>query len=367
MAFVIIIFIVFGILFGGHYLFYRTLLSFFGIKNPTHILALRIILGILSFSFIIMSLISSRYFNIFTRVLYSLAAGWIGFLLYLVLACVFIWIIYGIFNLIGISFNTKMLAIIMLSLGLATGIYGVINAMIIRVTKITIEMPNLPEEWKNKKAVWVSDTHLGQVRNVPFSEHVASLIQEQHPDIIFIGGDLYDGTAVNLDEAIKPFLELSAPLGKYFITGNHEEFSSSTKYLEAVKKVGIKVLNNEMAVADGMQIIGVDYQTTRSEDNLRAVLEKINPDRSKPSILLRHSPSTFEPTLNAGINLQISGHAHAGQVFPANLISSIIYKGYIYGLKNYGNLKIFISSGAGTWGPPLRVGNYPEIVVFTFK
>jgi predicted MPP superfamily phosphohydrolase len=115
-----------------------------------------------------------------------------------------------------------------------------------------------------------------------------------------------------------------------------------------------------------LQIIGVDYRDTREEESFESILKKIGIDRKKPSILLKHAPFHLQAARDHGIVLQLSGHTHHGQVFLFRFITSRVYQGYDYGLKRFGDLLVYTSSGAGTWGPPVRVDTKPEIVVITF-
>jgi predicted MPP superfamily phosphohydrolase len=192
------------------------------------------------------------------------------------------------------------------------------------------------------------------------------MIQSLRPDIVFIGGDLFDGEPVDLDRIIEPFSKISAPYGTNFVTGNHEEFRNKTLYLRAVRRAGMRVLDNEMVVVDGLQIIGVDYRDTRREDQFKAILQKIKINHDKPSILLKHSPLNLEVAREQGISLQLSGHSHHGQVFLLRFITSQVYHGYDYGLKWFGDLLVYTSSGAGTVWPPMRIDTIPEIVFITF-
>jgi predicted MPP superfamily phosphohydrolase len=208
---------------------------------------------------------------------------------------------------------------------------------------------------------------LGQVRNFGFAQKIATMVQDLHPDIIFIGGDLYDAETVDVDKVIEPFSRISVPYGTYFITGNHEEFFDNTKYLQAVRRAGIRVLYNEKIELDGLQIIGVDYRDTRKDEAFRSILKKIGVDRQKPSILLKHTPFHLQAARDHGITFQLSGHTHQGQVFLFRFITSRVYQGYDYGLKWFEDLLVYTSSGAGTWGPPMRVDTKPEVVVITFR
>jgi len=368
----VIFFIIFAVvlqvvIFLTHWFLYLTLVRFLNISDPTILLWLKIILGILSLTFVSASLLANLSDNILVRVYYSIAAFWLGALMYLFLAACIVRLGALLAQYLTFALNAKLLAEILFILALAVSVYGTINASLVRITRLNIALPNLPVSWQGKTAVWVSDIHLGEVRNAGFAKEVAAMIRQLRPDIVFIGGDLYDGTAVNLPKVTAPFDKLGAPWGTYFITGNHEEFDGKEKFMAAVRQTDIRILNNEMINVNGLQIIGVDYQDTANTQNFKKILQGINFNRGQASILFKHAPTDIPEARAAGIFLQISGHAHAGQLWPVGLISNLVYKGYIYGLKSSGNFMIYTSSGAGTWGPPLRVGTVPEIVLIKFQ
>jgi hypothetical protein len=366
MRFILFISIVQSILFLGHWFLYRTLVRFFGVSGPTRLLTLKVALGLLSVSLVLTSFLAFRYFNLPVQCLYTAAVYWLGIFYLFILASILCWVFYGLGKLFHLPLNGKILIEILIGLALMASLYGFISAGVICVTRISLQLPHLPNPWKGKTAVWVSDTHLGQVKNYGFSLKIAAMVQNLHPDIVFIGGDLYDGQAVNLDKMIEPFSKISVPYGIYFIAGNHEEFYNNTPYLEAIRRAGIRVLYNEMIKLDGLQIIGVDYRDSRKEEPFRTILQKMGIDRRKPSILLKHVPLHLHVAKEQGISLQLSGHTHQGQVFLFRFITARVYKGYDYGLKWFGDLMVYTSSGAGTWGPPMRLDTKPEIVVITF-
>ena len=226
---------------------------------------------------------------------------------------------------------------------------------------------NLPAKWRNKKAIWISDLHLGQIHSNSFTRNIVEKVKALPYDIIFIGGDLYDGTsAPDVRELIAPLRELTAPLGIYFITGNHEEFGNDEKFISAVKSIGIEVLQDRMVDVDGLQIIGVDYLTARKRAQFQKILSGLSIDTGKASILLKHEPKDLDVAEEAGITLQISGHTHRAQLWPLGYVANFVYKGFAYGLKTFKGMTIFTSSGVGTWGPPMRVGTNSEIVIFNF-
>ena len=195
---------------------------------------------------------------------------------------------------------------------------------------------------------------------------VAKILREG-PDAIFIAGDFYDGTAIDASRAAEPLNELTAPHGVYFVAGNHEQFGDGRKYLHAIEAAGVRVLTNEKVEVDGLQIIGVPYRNATQDGHLASALRDVHLDRDRASILLTHAPDYPEIAEAAGVSLQLSGHTHLGQFIPWSWIARRIYRQFVYGLSRIGKMQVFTSSGAGTWGPPLRLGSNPEIVMLEFE
>jgi predicted MPP superfamily phosphohydrolase len=364
--FILFVSVVQSILFLGHWFLYRTLVRFFGLVSPAMFLTLKVSLGLLSVSLVLTSFLAFRYSNLLVRLLYTASASWLGIFYLFILAAMICWIFYGLSKLFYLPLDRKILIEILIVMALMASLYGFVNSGMIRTTRMSLQLPGLPSQWKGKTAVWVSDTHFGQVRNYGFAQQIAAMVKNLNPDIVFIGGDLYDGEAVDPDKVIEPFSRISVPYGTYFITGNHEEFFNNTHYLHALRRAGIRVLNNEMVDLDGLQIIGVDYRDSRNENQFKTILQKMGIDRRKPSILLKHAPLHLQVAKEEGISLQLSGHTHRGQVFLFRMITSRVYHGYDYGLKWFGSLLVYTSSGAGTWGPPMRLDTKPEIVFIKF-
>ncbi len=366
--FILIATIAFAIIFFAHYLLYHTIVHFFAVTNPAYLITLKTILFILAISFIVASILINRFSNILTRLYYTVSATWLGLLFYFCLACLLLYLALFLAKLFSLNLNPKILAVVFLAAALAVVIYGLVSAQNIKIKKLDIALPNLPENWRNKTAVWLSDLHLGAIDNYDFAERVAEQIDGLRPDLLFIGGDFYDGQAnVDLDRLAGIFSALNIPQGKFFITGNHEEFGNNAKYVEAIKKADIKFLNNELVNLGGLQIIGVDYKTAYDRKNFSDILAGLKIDPKLPSILLRHVPDKIDVAAKYGISLMLSGHAHHGQLFPIQIIEYFLYGGFQYGLKTFGATKVYTSSGAGTWGPPMRILADPEIVQINFK
>ena len=354
-------------LFLVHLAVYATWTYFWGALDYSHAVELRITLAILSVSFVAASLLAHQYFNPLIRAIYTIASVWLGLVSFFFLAACACWIVYGAPLLFGVHLEKRTIAALCFGLGLLAGISAIVNAAWTRVVRVTVKLPNLPAAWRGRTAAVVSDLHLGHVRNSGFLRRIVRKLSRLRPDVLFIPGDMYDGTAVDLERLAIPWAEFSAPLGTYFITGNHEEFTSPGKYLDAVRQSGIRVLENEKIVLDGLQIVGVDYRDSANVERFRSILHQMELDRNVASILLVHNPSHLPVAAEAGISLQLSGHTHRGQYFPFTAIVSRIYGKYAYGLNRFGELAVYTSCGAGTWGPPMRLGSNPEIVMIRFE
>lgn len=356
-----------AILLASHWFVYQTWAAFQRAPDPPGISILGIAIAVLSITFVTASLLAWRYSELPVRIYYTAAAVWLGFFNFLFLAACACWIVYGIGTALRLPGQQQHIAFLLFGFAIVAGVYGLLNSARVRVRRITVKLPNLPASWRGRVAALVTDTHLGHVRGVRFAKRIVAMISSFKPDIVLIGGDLYDGNAANVRKLAEPLRGISAPHGAYFVAGNHEEFGDHTKYLDAVGAAGVRVLNNEKVVLDGLQLVGVHFRDAVHPEHFRAILQNARLDRSSASILLTHAPDQLAVAVDEGIGLQLSGHTHGGQFFPFTLFTSRIYSAFVYGLNRFGKLLVYTSCGAGTWGPPLRVGTRPEIVLLKFE
>lgn len=344
---------------------YEALADIFVITVSWQLITLGTLLGVLSASLIVSIIVGRKYYNMFTRLYSVVSAVWFGFFGYLFLVSV----LYGLMMMLPIVVSTIIGEIFIICTVLVS-IYAIVHAKNIHTKEVQIVLPNLPANWVGKRAVWVSDLHLGQILGSSFAERVVEKINSIPYDIVFIGGDLYDGTsAPDVHALIAPLKKLKgllAPQGVYFITGNHEEFGNNEVFLSAVKSLGIEVLQDRMVEIDGLQLVGVDYHTASKKEQFKKILSGLSIDKKKVSILLKHEPKDLNVAEEAGITFQISGHTHRAQMWPLQYMADLAYKGFAYGLKSFQEMHVYTSSGVGTWGPPMRIGTNSEIVVFTF-
>ncbi|MDR3519514.1 MAG: metallophosphoesterase [Candidatus Pacebacteria bacterium] len=359
--FVLVISIFLGLM---HLIIYEALISLFTLST-TGQLILGIILVVLCFSFVLSSVFNFNFNNLFTRIYYRISAAWLGMAFYLFLvSCLYV-LALSVLPTSSVSILNNF-GILFFALAVVVSIYGFFHARNILIKNVNIVLPNLPKGWEGKKAVFISDIHLGAVNGENFAKKIVTKINELNPEMVLIGGDLYDGVKVNELAIVKPFADLHPTLGTYFVTGNHEEFRDNSLYLKAIRNIGISVLTNEILTINGLQLVGVDDRDSINAEKFKVILENLKIDKNKPTILLKHQPLQLDIAEKAGINLQISGHTHKAQVFPLNISTHFIFKGYDYGFRMLKKMAVYTSSGVGTWGPPLRVGSDSEIVVLTF-
>jgi uncharacterized protein len=358
--------IVQSILLLTHWFIYDTWVTFRAVPDPPGITGLQVAWAVLSVSFVGASLLAFRSFHPLVRIFYRIAAAWLGAVNFLFLAACLCWLVYLSGQLVGVHVERPVWAGAMFSLAALTSLYGILNARWVRVKRITVKLPNLPASWRGRVAALVSDVHLGHVNGAGFLRRIVARLTRLKPDVVFITGDLYDGTKVDAAGLASPWADISPEWGAYFITGNHEEFSDPARYLDAVQRSGVRVLNNEKVVVDGLQIVGVHFHESTNADRFRSILKSAGIERERASILLSHAPHALSIAADAGISMQLSGHTHGGQIFPFTWFTRRIFGAYTYGLKRFGEMLVYTTTGAGTWGPPMRVGTQPEIVLIEF-
>ena len=358
-----------ALLFVFHAFVYATLSSLFSVNERAPIFrgTLAVTLFLLSISFVPAALLSHRYFNKPVRLFYRFAATWLGILNFAFLASVASWITVGIAKLPHLPLTNSAIAAFYFSLGLLASLYGILNAANIRVNRVSVKLPGLPASWRGRVAALVTDTHLGHIIGNRFLHRLVSTLRQLRPDVVFVSGDMFDGTHVDYNHLAAPWKSLAPRFGSYFVTGNHEEFSDPTRYLNAIRNSGIHILHNETVDLDGLQVLGVPFHESANPQRFQSVLENAQIDPTRASVLLTHVPQSLPLVEEQGISLQLSGHTHGGQIFPFTWFTSRIFGDFTYGLKRFGDLLVYTSSGAGTWGPPMRVGTHPEIVLIRFE
>ncbi len=234
---------------------------------------------------------------------------------------------------------------------------------------VEIKYPHLPKALDGYKIAHLSDLHLGSIKAKNWSKKIVNTVNSLKPDIILITGDLIDRGASHIKESFYELKKLKAKDGVFAVTGNHEFYSSYQLFVKLLKNTGIKRLKNEcFKVNPYLELIGMDDPELMAFLNEKIKLDEITKNCSKESfkIFLYHRPENFDKAINCGINLQLSGHTHRGQIFPINLIVSAVYR-YSYGLFKNSGAYIYTTSGISTWGPPMRLFSENELPLIILR
>jgi predicted MPP superfamily phosphohydrolase/membrane protein implicated in regulation of membrane protease activity len=241
------------------------------------------------------------------------------------------------------------------------GTYGVLRGP--GVKRVTVPLAKLPRAAHGYRIAVVSDIHLSPVLGRGFAQKVVDTINSTQPDLIAVVGDLVDGSVKDLGPAAAPLARLKARHGSFFVTGNHEYFSGAEQWVDEVRRLGLRPLENDRTELAWFDLAGVNDIAGESEgqgpDFAKALGDR---DTARACVLLAHQPVQIHDAVDHGVDLQLSGHTHGGQLWPGNLIAGAANP-TLAGLERYGDTQLYVSRGAGAWGPPTRVGAPSDITV----
>ncbi|MEW6068154.1 MAG: metallophosphoesterase [Nitrospirota bacterium] len=302
---------------------------------------------------------------------------WMGiiFLFFSISLCVDIYRL--LVYLIGALFNKDLSAIVptariafyiplLLSVLIAT--YGYFEAQNIQTEKVIIKTTKIPEEIGRLRIVQISDVHLGLIIKEKRLRRILEEVKKAEPDILVSTGDLVDGQICSIRTLSDLFKEINPKYGKYAITGNHEFYAGLGYSLDFTKRAGFQILRGEgITVANIINIAGIDDPAGKRYNLYNDISEKkllSALPQDKFTLLLKHRPIVDKDSLGI-FDLQLSGHAHKGQIFPFSLVTWLYYRHTIHAghLRLVDDSYLYVSRGAGTWGPPIRFLSPPEITV----
>lgn len=304
---------------------------------------------------------------------------WFMFLFYLFLALVLIDLIrltnYFFHFLPAFLFNnvdkTKFYVFLsVLTITIGFSVFGYLNRWNIKVKELDITLNINPQ--KEYRIVFFSDLHISVVNNHSFLKKVVDKINSLNPDLILIGGDLVDERADKLRDhgLVEEIKNLKSKFGIYSVTGNHEYINNVDSVTVFLSELGVNFIRDQVIMIDNsFYLIGrEDFSKNNFTRQKRKSLEELvkNLDKNIPKILLDHQPLNLDDAVENSIDLQLSGHTHHGQIAPANLITKIVYE-LSWGYKKKGNSHFYVSSGVGSWGPPVKIGSDTELVLVKFK
>lgn len=325
-------------------------------------------------SFIIAMLGRNVFPLAFQKILYFPGTVWLGMSLYLFaffLLTDFIHLMNRLIHFLPPAITNRYRKIQVVSgyiLVLCIAVYGYYQFRHPQIVEQKIEIAKQAGGYKHLKIVGISDLHLGVAIDKSYLEQYIRIINDQHPDLVMIGGDLIDNNVLPLEKERmwESFNELQAPLGVYYCLGNHDYMVGIESSMKFLQKTNLHLLIDSCVIINkSIQIIGRDdWQGNIHRKSLKELVK--DTDSALPIFLLDHEPFHLEEAEANGIDLQFSGHTHEGQIFPGNLIVNRVYE-LAYGYKQKGNTHYYVSSGLGLWGPPFRIGTHSEVVVFDIE
>jgi predicted MPP superfamily phosphohydrolase len=298
----------------------------------------------------------------FTHYLHQVGTGWLVFTLYMVLGL----LVTDLLKLFHWQYAYSFF--IVLGLTACVLLYGFIHYQhpTVKQLDITLNKPT-GSPGESLKVVAVSDLHIGYGTNKAALRKYVALINAQQPDLILIAGDLIDSSIAPLrtQRMEEELAQLKAPFGIYMAPGNHEYISGIRESKDFLRPTQVHLLcDSVVTLPNHLQIIGRDDRNNRHRLPVKELVEKANP--AWPVILLDHQPWELEKAAEAGVDLQISGHTHAGQVWPLTLVTRQLFE-LSYGYLKKGNTHFYTSSGLSLWGPPFRIGSDSELIVFNLR
>ena len=358
---------VFTLIYGsGHWYVWQRLIKPLGLTGiPLWLTALLLMVMMWSFSVIHFGLRNRNGWLLGAVDLIS--SVWMGMILYFVL----VGIAGDLLRLVffrGVP-DGPLYSAVVTGIVLVITAYGLIEAHAVAVTRLQVALPKLPVSLDGFRIVQISDVHVGRIVRGDRLEKIVSKVNELNPDLIVITGDLVDADPSHIEDMIPALQRLRAKNGVFAVPGNHEFFAGVDRSQAVVERAGVTMLRNRwVTVAGGLQLIGRDDPmgpriTGKAIPSLAEITRGL--DLSLPAILLYHTPvTTLAELKERGIQLQLSGHTHKGQLWPFNYIVRLIFR-TPYGLFTNGETTIYVSRGTGTWGPPMRVGARPEMTLIT--
>lgn len=363
-----------------HWFLYSRLVSALEITSPTVLWTLRILAAFLSVSYIISRILESKMPGAVAHAMDWVASVWVGmmwqflwiaFVFFLVKVALVISGQWGAWTMAQHTLLGRYSFYAVTGLVLMITAYGIYKATgPARLVEVDVPVQKWNESLREFKIAMVADFHASNTNGVErigmWSEQITAL----KPDVILAPGDIIDTPANQIPEVADGFRKLSAPLGVFSTTGNHEYYVGMPGAVDLMQRGGFQVLMNEhLQLPNGVLISGIEDRTARQMGRPLPAFQSLIPeqDSSLVQVLLMHTPATsdVQRAMDAGFDLVVSGHTHGGQMFPFTLFTKMAFP-YHHGLYKVNNGYQLTTCGIGYWGPPMRVGKPPEIMLIRF-
>lgn len=360
-----------------HWFLYARLVGALDISSPAILWSLRLLAGYLALSYILARTWEHIAPEPVVHTLHWIASVWLGVMLQLLWMAAALLLVKVILVLTGLWSGFTPATVSMLGRYAALGALGaavLLSGIAMhtargpaRIVQVSVPVKHITPELRDIKIAVASDFHAGVVVTHKEIERMVAQIMRLRPDLILLPGDILDRASDDILHFVDAFRNLQAPLGVYGSTGNHEYYIGINGALEFFEQAGVRMLINErVELPNGLLIAGIADRTAKQMRLPRPDVVAVLGDaaRHKPAILMNHTPETAEAlaATEAGADLIVSGHTHGGQIWPFSFFTRLAFR-FHHGLYRAGAGHIFTSSGIGHWGPPMRLGAPPEIVL----
>ncbi|WP_435869549.1 metallophosphoesterase [Actinoplanes xinjiangensis] len=236
-----------------------------------------------------------------------------------------------------------------------------------QIDRVQLPMAKLPRAMDGTRLAVVSDIHIGPLTGVNHAQRIVQVINSVNADLVCIVGDLVDGSVAELGRFAAPLGGIESRHGAFFVTGNHEYYSGAEEWINEVSRLGIRPLRNERVAINGLDLAGVNDLSGEEQgdapDFARALGDR---DTARPVVLMAHQPVAAVEAAPYGVDLQVSGHTHGGQMAPFNLLVKL-QQPVVSGFGEVDGVPVYVTNGAGFWGPPVRVGAPPQVTVIELR
>lgn len=263
--------------------------------------------------------------------------------------------------------GARVRAFAVVGISVTACLFGLRNALQPpRGRRVEHRLRGWPRELDGFRIVQISDIHIGPILGRDFAEHLVARCNALDPDLIAVTGDLVDGGVKQLADEVAPFMALRARHGVFFVTGNHDYFSGVEEWVNAARGLGMRVLRNERVTIQrgsaAFELAGVDDHRGGFVDGSREDLPRAfeGRDPGRVLVLLAHDPATFKRASEMGVDLQLSGHTHGGQIWPFIYLVRLVTP-FVAGRYRRNGAQLYVSRGTGFWGPPMRLFAPAEI------
>lgn len=306
----------------------------------------------------IMSFPFKKYFRYQLHLIY----GGMGLLTFLFVFTLLRDVIYLLSGTLVSTNYVLLLTVLSLVIGVTNAVFGP------RIKRVTIRVPELPDDLEGFRIAQVSDLHVGATIRRPYVERVVAKVNDLHAHLIALTGDIGDGVVAHFRKDIAPMAKLRSTYGTFFTPGNHEYYWNVNEWLSVMNNLGIINLVNRGKVIKHLSasvlIGGIPDPAGGIAPDLLGIQDSASGENASYRILLSHRPGIAQEAYKNGFNLQLSGHTHGGQFFPWTIVVRFVHK-HSKGLHRVGDMWVYVNPGTGSWGPLIRLGTTPEITLLT--